>query len=128
MSQFRSLQVDRTLTCEKGAIQRLTHFGVHAGGDQAKLKEDAGRFKNQQLGNAFCGDSKFISDNAQCIDILKKTDFENAFNAKCVGKKTCDFNMVAPAFFKSEEAIPAQCKQATTQVYIQAGCAFTTQE
>lgn len=76
---------------------------MHAGGTDAKLDSEAGRFADQKLGNAFCGDRDRIAEDSQCIDILKKDAFMDEFEKLCVGKKSCQFNMVKNDFFVSQD-------------------------
>lgn len=117
LTQFLKLQHSRTLECEKGTIAKLKYFGVHTGGTTT-LTEAAGRFAEHPIGNSYCGDRDHLPAGENCIDILKKKDFMNAFEKTCVGKKSCEFNMVKEEFFQPKDSIPSHCKVPTTQVYI----------
>lgn len=75
----------RDITCAKGFISELKYFGAHNGGLESVLKDNAGLFAGYKVGNAFCGDSKFLKEEDDCSAILKP-DFEEIFNAQCKGK------------------------------------------
>lgn len=92
------LNKPRTLSCEKGVISDLVHFGVHTGGKQAKLKAGEDKYSGMPLGNAFCGKFDDIIDDAKCHN-LKRDDFKQHFKDTCINKKNCTIDLTNSKFY-----------------------------
>jgi hypothetical protein len=97
------LNKPRTLSCEKGIISELVHFGVHTGGKDAKLKTSDAKYSGMPLGNAFCGKFDDIIDDAKCHN-LKREEFKQHFTDTCLKKKNCTIDLTASQFFNGGNA------------------------
>ena len=67
------------------------------------------------VGNAFCGNPDYLTDEHQCSDILKP-NYDELFNTACQGQSECKFNMAEGLIDESEW--PARCRGHSTQVFI----------
>lgn len=69
-SQNVDLSSERTVKCNKGTLQKMTHFGAHAASEDSVLNSAASLYEGYSVGAAFCGNHQFLKEEDSCYSIV----------------------------------------------------------
>lgn len=120
---------NQSMSCPKGTITSLVHFGAIRGDNKTMTLKRQGPFENwndadREFGNNYCGSPDLIEDEDSCSGIIP-VDFRANFEHWCLGKETCSYNL-NDGLTKTGQ--PEVCTRPETIVYAQVACTMTNDQ